>query len=456
MASTFMWWKSGASELEPMVLGTYGVGPRPILDSTGQETLHISPGFQSANTVRHLAIVGLHFYSGRRDFRRRGFDISTVPNQGVAIRLVGVQTTAPQIVQDLLVEDCKFEYLPQGMVIEGPYADSIEDVRLRRNIFVDIYATNGDTNGAYVSNVRGFLMEENVVDGIQRAPGLDPVRRNSALAHAVYIQSTSRDITLRHNVFARAYDGGMMRPGGVYEGNLVMDVTLGTHQGYMFSASSIVLTDGIETRVAGNAFMKTGANGGINAGNLRTGEIRDNVILSGPTTGGDAIWLIGLTSLGQVGVHDLLIQDNFVLGKRGLYAYGPSISGVTVRGNQLRADNSDAVNLNDYEPGDFFFADNAYLSQRWVMQWFWINWTTAYSVAGWSAFMNEAGATTASFIDPATAPDIEAYQASIGDVPTMDGFLTKARARSRSIWCEHYTAAAVIAYLRQELGLGPL
>jgi hypothetical protein len=456
VTGTLMWNKSGASAQEPMVFGTYGEGSRPIFDSSGWETLHISPGFQSPNTVRHLAIVGLHFRAGQRDFNRRGFDIAAVPNTGVGIKLVGVQTTAPQIVEDLLIEDCKFEYLPQGMALEGPYADSVQDVRVRRNIIVDTYATSGDTNGLYVSNVRGLLMEENVIDGVQRAPGLDPVRVASSLAHAVYVQSTARDVTLRNNIFARAFDGGMMRPGGVYEGNLVAEANIGTHQGYMYSASSQVLTDGIETRVAGNAFLKVGANQGINVGNIRQGAIEDNVLLSGPTTGGNAFWLIGLTGLGQVGLHDLVIADNYVLGLRGFTAYGPSISNVTVRNNELRSANREVADFHDYESGDFWFGGNAYLSQTNANRWFWVNGNAAYSVAGWTGFIGESGATTASFVDPATAPDIEGYQATIGDVPTLGAFLAKARARSRLIWCEHYTAAAVIGYLRQQLGLPPL
>ena len=118
-------------------------------------------------------------------------------------------------------------------------------------------------------------MEENLIDGIQRAPGLDPALTASAMSHSVYVQSTSRDVTLRHNIFARAFDGAMMRPGGVYEGNLVMDVTLGNHQGYMYSASSAIITDGITAQVAGNAFLKVRSNQGINVGNLRQGNLNE-------------------------------------------------------------------------------------------------------------------------------------------------------------------------------------
>jgi hypothetical protein len=159
--------------------------------------------------------------------------------------------------------------------------------------------------------------------------------------------------------------------------------------------------------VAGNAFLKVGANNAINAGNLRQAVIEDNVILSGPTTGGSGIWLIGMTYLDQVGVHDLVVEDNYVLGLRG----------------------------------------NA---------WFRIDGFPRYGLAGWTAFSGEAGATEASFVDPAAAPDIESYQASIGHEPTMGAFLDKARRQWQRHWGEEYTAAAVISYLRAELGLAPL
>jgi len=60
---------------------------------------------------------------------------------------------------------------------------------------------------------------------------------------------------------------------------------------------------------------------------------------------------------------------------------------------------------------------------------------------------------TASFVDPASAPDIENYHASIGGEPSMSAFLDIARRQWERHWCDDYAAAAVIQYLRQQLGL---
>jgi hypothetical protein len=141
---------------------------------------------------------------------------------------------------------------------------------------------------------------------------------------------------------------------------------------------------------------------------------------------------------------------------RGLFGYGPAFSNVTVRGNQFRASDTAVVDLSDYVNADYSFSGNSYSSQRPALQWFRINGWAGRDLAAWTAFSGEPGAATASYVDPATAPDVEGYQASIGDVPTLDGFLAKARSRSREIWCDHYTAASVIAYLRAQLGLPPL
>jgi hypothetical protein len=142
-----------------------------------------------------------------------------------------------------------------------------------------------------------------------------------------------------------------------------------------------------------------------------------------------------------------------VLGLRGVTAFGTAVSGVTVRDNQFRASKHGGTDLSDFDRSHFSFADNAYLSPRAANQWFRIDGFPRYGLARWTAFAGESGATTAPFVDPATAPDIEGYQVGIGHEPMMSAFLDKARRQWERHWEEQYTAAAVIAYLRQQLGL---
>jgi hypothetical protein len=456
LSGTLMWTKSGASAAAPLVLGAYGPGPRPILDPIGGEALHITPGYRSGNTVAHIAIVGIHVRSAHRDFTQPNFSIATVSAGAGAIRVVGVETTAPVIVEDILIEGCRFEFLGQPIVLEGPYADSVRNVRVRRNVIADTYAPYSHTNGMYVANVRGLLVEENLVDGVQRAPGLEPARVTSSLSHAIYVQSTAREITMRRNIFARAFDGGMMRPGGLYEDNLVADVQIGTHQGFMFSPSAPINTGGVEAIVRGNAFLQMGSAQGIQAGNLRSGSFQHNLMLSGPTTGGVGFTLIGSPMLDQAGVNNLTVADNFVLGLRGLVAYGTAFSAITLTGNQFRAANSLIVDHLDREAGDFVFNGNSYYSTAPANQWFRTSPGGNRTLAGWIALNNETGAQQAAPLDPVTAPGIGSYHASIGGEASLASFLGEARRQSRNNWREQYTAPAVIGYLRSALNLAAL
>jgi hypothetical protein len=178
--------------------------------------------------------------------------------------------------------------------------------------------------------------------------------------------------------------------------------------------------------------------------------------LSGASQGGTGITLIGSNAFGQVGTHNLAIESNFVLGLRAALAYGSSFSNITVRNNQFRASNSTIVDLLDYQSGDFAFAGNAYRSEANANRWFSINQNTFFGLPAWTTFIGEAGATTAPFVNPASAPDIESYHASIGGALTFTAFLNEARQQSRQSWRDEYTAGRVIAYLRQQLGQSPI
>jgi hypothetical protein len=93
------------------------------------------------------------------------------------------------------------------------------------------------------------------------------------------VQSDSRDVVLEQNIIANAFDGGMMRPGGRYTGNVVLQTGIGTHHGYMFSVSAPIITEGVESTIADNAFLGP-FQYGIQIGNLRQGSAAGNIMLS--------------------------------------------------------------------------------------------------------------------------------------------------------------------------------
>ncbi|HYI12935.1 MAG TPA: hypothetical protein VEK57_28060 [Thermoanaerobaculia bacterium] len=446
-----VWNRSGLSSAYPAVLGAYGTGPRPVIDRGSDNGMHISP--RTGPTVRHVAVTGIHFRASARDWSRPGFAV-TPGTPGIFVGAGGA--TAFPIVDDVLVEDCKFELLGGGVSLVGPQFDSIRNVRLNRNVFADIYVPNGHTNAVYASNVTGLTVEENLIDGVQRtaiAAGVPNVY-DTALSHSVYVQSDTRQVILRDNIMARAFDGGMMRPGGAYLRNLALQVSIGSHHGYMFSASAPIISEGVEASVIGNAVLGAWQYG-IQIGNIRQGFAGDNLMLSSGTANGVAFNLIGRTGQdttpAQIGLHNLTIFHNFVLGREALNAAGPVFSNIAVTQNQFRSPARIVTHI-DYEAGDFHYAANRYRSDGASPAWFRVL-TTNYDLPGWAAFIPEPDATTAPPIDPATIPSVGTYHAFIGGAPTEAAFLTAAREQSRQNWDQRYMAAPVIIHLRRELGL---
>src|SRR5262245_57358154 len=106
------WNKSGRSDTEPIVIGSYGSGARPFVRTGTNDGVDMF----TSTPVSHVFVVGIHFnphtYTGTEDC--------------TAFRLL---TT----LDDILIEDCFIEGYPQNLIViadDGP--GTITDFRLRR------------------------------------------------------------------------------------------------------------------------------------------------------------------------------------------------------------------------------------------------------------------------------------------------------------------------------------
>src|SRR6185295_11856929 len=136
--------RGGLSASKPMLFGAYGAGARPRINVangteaafiTGLPEVHGGSGTQAHN----VALVGLHIYGS-------GY---TGTNN-----LNGV--TFQQWADNLLIEDCRFERLKTGIVVQLSDADAGVNVshnyRIRGCVFVDQFCTaNGGGGGANTS-----------------------------------------------------------------------------------------------------------------------------------------------------------------------------------------------------------------------------------------------------------------------------------------------------------------
>jgi hypothetical protein len=170
----FVWNKSGLSPAYPAVLGAYGSGPRPLIDRGAEIGLQISP--VTGPTVRDVAVTGIHFRAGIRDWNSSNFQhVQGRP----AIFMAAGSNPAYPIVDGVLIEDCRIEFTTGGVSMVGAQLGSIRNIRLNRNVLTDIYAVDhAHTNGVYASNVTGLTLTENLIDGVQRTASRVEYRRS--------------------------------------------------------------------------------------------------------------------------------------------------------------------------------------------------------------------------------------------------------------------------------------
>lgn len=227
------WTKRGRSADEPLVLGAYGAGPRPLL-RTGTSN-GITVWSASLGSYSNIAVVGLHFQANG--------NTGVMPTGGLA----GIRWDRPG--SNLLIEDTVFERYGSNLIIQSvDPANPFTNLTVRRSQLLDAFANHGGLPGAshsqglYTHNVKGALIEQNLFDHNgwnEDVVGAEPTIFN----HNIYIQTTSADVVVRDNIITRGASHGLqLRPGGVAEGNLLVDNSLGFFlAGLGVAADNVVL-----------------------------------------------------------------------------------------------------------------------------------------------------------------------------------------------------------------------
>lgn len=376
--------KNGKSATEPMLIGAYGTGARPLIKT--------SPGYCDAALFNtggavgdYLAVVGIEFYAHTRDPDSLAFDDTTLDNshEHKAISLI-----SPSNWQ--LIEDCKFSFYQVNISFEtGPF----QNVSIRRNVIVDAYNISpGHSVGLYANNIINPMIEENIIihNGFNDdVTGAEPTVFNQN----VYFNyqgpngddtSVSGPVTFRGNVSADASATGcQLRPGGTAYNNL-------------FAANPIALT------------LQNTADPSI--------DVRANVILDG---------------------RDLLPGGGDNSRTQGiLWVYGAGTLSGNIIAHQRAAGSTNAVglslgvNVSGQHPTANIFYD----------------WDNAIDDAGTGNDTTGNDIDAVGYSAPnRTLGD---YAGSIGLTATQDALFTAMRAQSKDNWDTRLMAAAVNNYIR--------
>src|SRR5688572_4823698 len=300
---TFSFGKSGRSQQEPALLGSYGSGSRPMIKAGGNTAIDVSAG-----SVNNVVIQGVHLFAHTRDPKIGGYSAS---NGGYGIRWVAGTT-------GLLIEDCVIDQFRFNLLFQ-PYNSSQSNIKLRRNVITDAYSSSGHASGMYVQGVNGFTLEENVVDhnGWNASAGGGQSPQN----HNAYLSEQNNNVVVKGNVFSDASSHGLQtRAGGIVQNNLFLRNPI--HMSFGLVNGNPLKPGGVTGEVSGNVYMESrtisgGARGwALELGNIKQATVKDNIFHDDTVGQMGAISLASGTNLSNpgsgVGINNLTIENNIV------------------------------------------------------------------------------------------------------------------------------------------------
>ena len=451
------WGKSGRSAQEPMLIGSYGSGARPMIKAGSRTALDISGG-----DVDHLAIMGIHFFAHTRDPNMSGFSRSTA---SYGIRFVAAT-------DGVLIEDVVVDQFTNNILFQG-YGGAQNNVKIRRSVITDAYGLEGKSQGMYATDISGLLMEENVFDHNGWNSQVSGAGA-TALSHNLYIAADCDNVVIKGNIFADASSHGLQaRSGGLIQDNLFLRNPI--HMSFGLVNGSQIKAGGVTGTVENNVFMETRAIGSsyrgwaIELGNIKSATVRNNVISDDGGRGGAAAFSLGFganvtnTSVG-VGINNLVIEDNVVhKWTQGMTIAGglrpggsgyTSLNNLTVRDNEFQKVNWQYHHIVSHwmpaNKAEESWSNNRYYEDTGTNEWFGIGGTRT-SLDSWRSKL-ESTAQNVQINYTAPDRDISTYAASIGAGSTMASFLSEARKQGSDSWRGNVTARSVNSYIRSGFG----
>jgi nitrous oxidase accessory protein NosD len=418
---------SGRNPDEPILIGTYGKGARPVINSG------LDQGIGTPRDVYHsvdnIVIDGLEFFPGRYDGTNGGYQTS-------GIHLVGQAN-------HWLVEDCLIEGYKDNIVLDARGA-GVRNFTVRRSEILDAFCAsptlgNGHAQGMYVSgSSSNTLIEENVFDHNgwkERVAGAEPTWFN----HAIYVNTGAAGTVINGNVITRSsLRGVLLRAGGIVRNNLLVQNPVGIQVG------------GTSSQVTGNVILDGNdqpsfASGvGIDVIALPSVRISGNIIAhddSATASGSAGIQL-------ENGAQQALVTKNVVYDWSRAILNDATLR-VNVRDNELQNPGTDSVIIDQRRASDvgmYHYSDNTYAAQ---MKRFNRITGADQSFNDWQNNVAEAGAQLQMIDYVSPMRTMASYNASLGGRGKLKAWIFAIRNQSANSWDRRYTSAAAINYIRE-------
>ncbi len=234
--------RSGQSALEPMVTACYGTtGERPVLEC-GR-----SDGVRFTGTSAYHVIYGIDFYAHTRDPSHSSYIEN--PAGGYGIRWLGGGNS-------LVIDDCRVRFFVVNVSFEPYGGGNISDIVIKKSIITDSYKspTAGHSQGLFMANVNGVLIENNVFDHNGWNELIESAKETQ-FNHNLYfheINDHGNNIIFRRNISTRAAATGCHgRPGGTYHDNFFSENSIGLGLGFW----NTPLNNGVATIATDNVIL---------------------------------------------------------------------------------------------------------------------------------------------------------------------------------------------------------
>ena len=441
------WSLSGRSESEPMIISSYGSGPRPRFEGNA--------GFSFAGNrnVRHVWLIGVEFYCTTGDPASADFDIDVSRSVGVGFTGGG---------GDILVEDCKFSYQGGGAVIQRYESDGMTDIKIRRCVFDHAYSTSSHTQGLYAYEVTGLLIEECVFDHngwLVQGDGHNTQAGGGATMfnHNTYINQCNQ-VRLKGNLFLRPSSiGNKFNSNGpnesidtivddnfYYDGEIGISIGGNTDDEYRFG--NTVIKNNIFTNIGRSNMTTRNFSWGIEVkDNFNTRVVANGIINQALYGNSYGIQLSGRTN------NSVILEENLFYNVNGSplrMNVNPQFRDIVIRANRIDNGGTDfSCVRNIYTFEHMTYEGNSYFSD--ADEPFYSEDTGYTDIAGWTASSGETEATFAAFSYTDSSRTLESYHISIGGSGVPEDYISEASLLSKDNWDERYLAAAVNAYYRE-------
>jgi hypothetical protein len=457
---------NGLSFNAPILLGTYGSGPRPVVrvsGSTAASGVISTSGAGGGGTKgNNIAIIGWEISAYTRDPSNVAFS-----NTDAALSPYGIRFLNNSV--NLLIEDCFIHHFIVNIDCElGVGGQTVNGLTIRRNIITDAYSNTGaHSQGMFLDGNINVLIQQNLFDfnGWNTSSSISPKADPTVFNHNVYIQTSNINVTSVENISTNAsLTGFQHRPGGTVTNNLLSNNPVGFNFGYsggkaynnvILSSSDIAQGPSAQSQGFGIDVILNGSSILIDS------NIIANSISS--SAGG------GLTVDTQSYTGNFTLGQNTITNVSGTHVnsewpVGCLLTGANIPANTTIVSASGFTGVNG--PGTIFMSNNASgngtaSSFTTVPTQVTLNNNYIFNQAnslvdngnGTVKTNNVVDATGANNLGapepfPFPARSISSYAGTLGLTNTLTGFLNAARNQSRDSWNPSLTANAVNTYIR--------